>query len=66
MSAFICAGAGSGTVSQKYAFHNDYTRSMKVNMAVALLVQETFQLCSAMHTSVTLLCSCKPALPLGF
>ena len=33
----------------------DYTRSMKVNTAVELLVQESFQLCSAMQSSVSLL-----------
>ena len=33
----------------------DYTRSMKVNTAVELLVQESFQLCSAMQSSVILL-----------
>ena len=33
----------------------DYTRPMKVNTAVELLVQEVFQLCSAMHSSVILL-----------
>ena len=40
---------------KRYTFPNDYTRSMKVNTAVELLVQETFQLCSAMHSSVILL-----------
>ena len=40
---------------KRYTFPNDYTRSMKVNTAVELPVQETFQLCSAMHRSVTLL-----------
>ena len=40
---------------KRYTFPNDYTRSMKVNTAVELPVQETFQLCSAMHSSVTLL-----------
>ena len=40
---------------KRYTFPNDYTRSLKVNTAVELLVQETFQLCSAMHSSVTLL-----------
>ena len=45
---------------KRYTFPNDYTRSLKVNTAVELLVQETFQLCSSMHRSVTLLCSCKP------
>ena len=33
----------------------DYTRSMKVNTDVELLVQESFQLCSAMKSSVALL-----------
>ena len=32
---------------KKCAFPNAYTRSMKVNTAVELLVQETYQLCSA-------------------
>ena len=40
---------------KRYTFPNDYTRSMKVNTAVELLVQETFQLCSAMHSSAILL-----------
>ena len=33
----------------------DYTRSMKVNTPFEFLVQESFQLCSAMHCSFTLL-----------
>ena len=40
---------------KRYTFPNNYTRSLKVNTAVELLVQETFQLCSAKHSSVTLL-----------
>ena len=51
MSAFICAGDGSGTVSQKVCF----SQWLHWNTAVELLVQETFQLCSAIHSSVTLL-----------
>ena len=51
----------SGTVSEK-PNPNDYTRSLKVNTAVELLVQETFQLCSAIHSSVTLLCSAAASL----
>ena len=47
MSAFNCAGTGFGTVRKKYAFPNGYTRSMKVNTAVELLVKETYQLRSA-------------------
>ena len=40
---------------KRYTLPNDYTRSLKENTAVELLVQETFRLCSAMHSSVTLL-----------
>ena len=32
---------------KRYTFPNDYSRSLKVNTAVELLVQEIFQLCSA-------------------
>ena len=38
---------------KKYSFPNDYTRYMKVNTAFELLVQEAYQLCSEMHSSVT-------------
>ena len=40
---------------KRYTFPNDYNLSLKVNSAVELLFQETFQLSSAMHSSVTLL-----------
>ena len=48
-------GLALALIVKKYAFPNDHTRSMKVNTAVEFLVQETFLLCSAMHSSVTLL-----------
>ena len=42
----------------------DYTRSMKVNTAVEWLVQESFQLCSAMQvaTAQSLCCFFSPKL----